>query len=66
MFSYYLIPKYYIILGLDRMALKEIIRCAIAYEATYPHRQMLWFQEAIQNQGLYFKQVNPGSLSHHS
>lgn len=43
-------------------ALKEIVRCAIAYEATYPHRQMLWFQEAIQNKGLYFKQVNPGSL----
>ncbi|MBD2419767.1 TetR/AcrR family transcriptional regulator [Anabaena cylindrica FACHB-243] len=44
------------------VALEQIIRSAIAYEAAYPHRQMLWFQEASQNQGLYFKQVNPGSL----
>lgn len=43
-------------------ALKEIIRSAIAYEAAYPHRQMLWFQEASQNQGLYFKEINPMNL----
>ncbi|HLO87561.1 MAG TPA: TetR/AcrR family transcriptional regulator [Nostocaceae cyanobacterium] len=42
--------------------LKLIIRHAIAYESTYPHRQMLWFQEASQNQGLYFKQISPWSL----
>lgn len=43
-------------------ALGQIIRVAIAYEAANPHRQMLWFQEASQNQGLYFKQSNFGSL----
>lgn len=43
-------------------ALKHIIRCAIAYEAANPHRQMLWFQESSQNQGLYFKQSNVWSL----
>lgn len=43
-------------------ALKQIIRCAITYEASNPHRQMLWFQEASQNQGLYFKQSNVSSL----
>jgi len=37
-------------------ALVQIIRLAIAHEATNPYRQMLWFQEASQNQGLYFKQ----------
>lgn len=36
-------------------ALETIIRAAIAYEARRPHRQMLWFQEANQNQGEYFK-----------
>jgi TetR/AcrR family transcriptional regulator len=48
-------------LNLDHLppteALKQIIRAAIAYEAAYPQRQMLWFQEASQNQGLYFQQV---------
>jgi SAM-dependent methyltransferase len=34
----------------------------VAYEAANRHRQMLWLQEASQNQGLYFKQVNPWSL----
>lgn len=46
-------------------ALAQIIRCAIAYEASNPHRQMLWFQEASQNQGLYFKQSNVWSLHEH-
>lgn len=39
-------------------ALKTLIRAAIAYEATHPHRGMLWFQEANQNEGKYFKQGN--------
>ncbi|MUL39206.1 TetR family transcriptional regulator [Gloeocapsopsis sp. AAB1 = 1H9] len=43
-------------------ALKQVIRTAIAYEANNPHRQMLWFQEASQNQGLYFKQANVSIL----
>ncbi len=43
-------------------ALKHVIRTAITYEASNPHRQMLWFQEASQNQGLYFKQGNWWSL----
>jgi TetR/AcrR family transcriptional regulator len=34
-------------------ALKSAIRAGIAYGATYPHRGMLWFYEAIQNQGQY-------------
>jgi TetR/AcrR family transcriptional regulator len=34
-------------------ALKFSIRAGIAYGATYPHRGMLWFYEAIQNQGQY-------------
>ncbi len=46
-------------------ALKQIIRIAIAYESANPHRQMLWFQEASQNQGLYFKQANVWSLHEH-
>jgi TetR/AcrR family transcriptional regulator len=46
-------------------ALKQIIRCTIAYEASNPHRQMLWFQEASQNQGLYFKQSNVLGLHEH-
>ncbi|HEY9654197.1 MAG TPA: TetR/AcrR family transcriptional regulator [Crinalium sp.] len=39
-------------------ALKQIIRIAIANEAANPQRQMLWFQEASQNQGAYFKECN--------
>lgn len=39
-------------------ALKQIIRAAIANEAQNPQRQMLWFQEASQNQGIYFKECN--------
>jgi len=39
-------------------ALKQIIRIAIAYEASNPQRQMLWFQESSQNQGAYFKECN--------
>jgi TetR/AcrR family transcriptional regulator len=31
-------------------ALKQIIRIAILNEAQNPQRQMLWFQEASQNQ----------------
>ncbi|MES1023624.1 TetR/AcrR family transcriptional regulator [Gloeocapsa sp. BRSZ] len=53
-------------LNLDNLppedALKQVIRTAIAYEAANPHRQMLWFQEASQNQGFYFKQSNVSSL----
>ncbi|MFN6541146.1 MAG: TetR/AcrR family transcriptional regulator [Nostoc sp. EkiNYC01] len=39
-------------------ALKLLVTEAIAYEAAHPHRGMLWFQEANQNQGKYFKQGN--------
>ncbi|MCP6757859.1 MAG: TetR/AcrR family transcriptional regulator [Fischerella sp. CENA71] len=39
-------------------ALKNFIRMAIAYEAAHPFRGMLWFQEANQNQGKYFKLGN--------
>jgi TetR/AcrR family transcriptional regulator len=39
-------------------ALKQVIRIAIANEAKNPQRQMLWFQEASQNQGIYFKDCN--------
>ncbi len=46
-------------------ALKQIIRIAIANEAQNPHRQMLWFQEASQNQGIYFKECNVLSLHEH-
>lgn len=46
-------------------ALKKIARVAITYEAANPHRQMLWFQEASQNQGLYFKQGDWWSLYEH-
>lgn len=53
-------------LDLDQLppedALQQVIRTAIAHEAANPHRQMLWFQEASQNQGLYFKQGNVSSL----
>jgi TetR/AcrR family transcriptional regulator len=34
-------------------ALVATIRAGIAYGAAYPHRGMLWFYEAIQNQGRY-------------
>ncbi|MDM9385111.1 TetR/AcrR family transcriptional regulator [Chlorogloeopsis sp. ULAP01] len=44
-------------LGSDHLpveeALKAYIRSGIAYGANYPHRGMLWFYEAIQNQGQY-------------
>lgn len=46
-------------------ALKQIIRLAIANEAQNPHRQMLWFQEASQNQGIYFQECNVLSLHQH-
>lgn len=56
-------------LNLDHLspedAIAHVIQTAIAYEATNPHRQMLWFQEASQNQGLYFKQGNWWSLYEH-
>lgn len=39
-------------------ALKQIIRIAIVNEAKNPQRQMLWFQEASQNQGIYFRECN--------
>jgi TetR/AcrR family transcriptional regulator len=43
-------------------ALKQIVRIAILNEARNPQRQMLWFQEASQNQGMYFKECNVLSL----
>ncbi|HEY9823691.1 MAG TPA: TetR/AcrR family transcriptional regulator [Candidatus Sericytochromatia bacterium] len=56
-------------LNLDHLppedALKQIIQVAITYEATNPHRQMLWFQESSQNQGFYFQQANVESLHAH-
>lgn len=39
-------------------ALKKAIEAAIAYEAAHPQRGMLWFQEANQTRGKYFKQGN--------
>lgn len=36
-----------------KQALEELVRAVIAYEASNPHRGMLWFHEAIQNQGKY-------------
>jgi TetR/AcrR family transcriptional regulator len=38
-----------------KQALEAFVRAAIAYEAAHPQRGMLWFQEANQNQGEYFK-----------
>jgi TetR/AcrR family transcriptional regulator len=56
-------------LNLDHLppteALVQTIRAAIAYESTNPNRQMLWFQEACQNQGMYFKQGNWWELYGH-
>ncbi len=46
-------------------ALQQIIRIAIANEAKNPQRQMLWIQEASQNQGMYFKDCNVISLHAH-
>lgn len=46
-------------------ALQQIIRIAIANEAKNPQRQMLWFQEASQNQGVYFQECNVLSLHEH-
>jgi len=34
-------------------AIKASIRSGVTYGAMYPHRGMLWFYEAIQNQGQY-------------
>jgi TetR/AcrR family transcriptional regulator len=46
-------------LNLDQLpptqALEQFIRAAVTYETMYPLRQMLWFQEANQNRGEYFK-----------
>ena len=39
-------------------ALKLVVKEAIAYETAHPQRGMLWFQEANQNQGKYFKLGN--------
>lgn len=33
--------------------LKAAVRAGIAYSTAYPHRGMLWFHEAVQNQGKY-------------
>lgn len=46
-------------------ALKQIIQIAIATEASNPQRQMLWFQEASQNQGAYFKECDVLGLHEH-
>lgn len=46
-------------------ALKQVIRLAITNEAQNPQRQMLWFQEASQNQGAYFKECNVLNLHDH-
>jgi len=46
-------------------ALKQIIQIAISNEAKNPQRQMLWFQEASQNQGIYFKECNVLNLHEH-
>lgn len=43
-------------------AITFIIRVAIANEFRNPYRQMLWFQEASQNHGFYFKQGNWSGL----
>lgn len=39
-------------------ALKHVIRAAITYEVKHPYLGMILFQEAIQNQGKYYKQTN--------
>lgn len=39
-------------------ALRILIKEVIAYESVHPQRGMLWFQEANQNQGKYFKLGN--------
>jgi TetR/AcrR family transcriptional regulator len=39
-------------------ALRILIKEVIAYETAHPQRGMLWFQEANQNQGKYFKLGN--------
>ncbi len=39
-------------------ALKSLIQATIQYETTNRNRGMLLFQEAIQNQGQYFKLIN--------
>lgn len=39
-------------------ALRQIIEAAIAYEIKHPYLGMILFQEAIQNQGKYYKQTN--------
>lgn len=53
-------------LNLDKLppveALKMFIEVAIAYEVKHPNRGMLWFQEANQNGGEYFK-LNKSSWS---
>ncbi|NEQ27519.1 MAG: TetR/AcrR family transcriptional regulator [Microcoleus sp. SIO2G3] len=36
-------------------ALVAFAKAAIAFEVAYPHRQALWFNEAVQNKGEYFK-----------
>lgn len=39
-------------------AIVQFVRLAIAYESEHVVRQMLWFQEACQNRGEYFKAGN--------
>ena len=34
-------------------ALENTIKTVIAFRASHPHRGMLWFHEAVQNQGKY-------------
>lgn len=57
-------------LNLDELppmeALETIVRAAIAYESMHPHRQMLWFQEANQNRGEYFKLIQQHFTAAHA
>ena len=42
-------------------AMTRLIELMVTYESAHPQRQMLWFQEANQNGGEYFKEGNwPG------
>lgn len=47
-------------------AMEAFIRAAVAYEAAHPQRGMLWFQEANQNQGEYFRLHQSGWSAVHS
>ena len=36
-------------------ALVALVKTAVQFEVDYPHRQMLWFNEAMQNRGEFFR-----------